>query len=69
MKRLMRLGAIITLALVISGCSNKTIGQKVGDQIVKNTIETQTGAKVDVNSNGENVTIKTPIRIKSQNQK
>ena len=50
---------VITVALTLAGCTNKTIGQAVGEKMMEKTIEAQTGAKVNINSTGENVTIKT----------
>lgn len=51
--------SLVAISVALSGCSNKTIGQRVGDTMTEKTIEAQTGAKVNVDSNGENVTIKT----------
>jgi hypothetical protein len=47
---------IIVATLVLSACgASKTAGQKAAEKI----LEAQTGGKVKVDSNGENVTIKT----------
>ncbi|NMC36116.1 hypothetical protein GYA49_03660 [Candidatus Beckwithbacteria bacterium] len=50
---------ILCLSIVLSSCSpSKTIGQKTGEKILEKTIEAQTGAKVDVDAQDGEVTIK-----------
>jgi len=49
---------VLMVATIFSGCtSKKTINEKVGEKIAENMIEAQTGAKVDIDSQGEKVTI------------
>jgi hypothetical protein len=56
MKKFIILGLIIlSSTFVLSACTTK---QKIGEELVEKTIEKQTGAKVDIDSQGENVTIK-----------
>lgn len=47
------------LAVTLIGCSvTDKLSQKAGEELMEKTIEKQTGAKVDINSNGEDITIK-----------
>jgi len=51
---------ILSVSMALSACSiGNTVNQKAGEEMAEKIIEAQTGGKVDVNSNGENVTIKT----------
>jgi hypothetical protein len=60
MKKTIFLGIVIlSTAMALSACTpQKTINQKVGEKIAENMIEAQTGGKVKIDSQGENVTIK-----------
>lgn len=49
---------LVISSVFLAGCTNP-ISQKIGENIVEKSIEAQTGAKVDINSNGDDVTIKT----------
>lgn len=56
MKKIITLGLIfLVFALAISGCSRQSLGEKAAEKI----IEAQTGADVDINKDGNDVTIKT----------
>lgn len=53
-------GVVLISALTLSACGiGNTVNQKVGNKIAEKVIESQSGGKVDVDSNGEKVTIKT----------
>lgn len=59
MKNTKKLGMLIMVAMtgvVLSGCS---LGQKAGEKIIEETIERETGSKVDVDAGGDRVEIKT----------
>ena len=56
MKKTITFGFIfLALALAITGCSRQSLGEKAAEKI----IESQTGADVDINKDGNDVTIKT----------
>jgi hypothetical protein len=57
MKLILILPAVVLLA---AGCGlGDTAGKKVGESIVENAIESQTGGKADISSEDRNVSIKT----------
>lgn len=59
MKRIMFLSAIaLVMAVTLTGCG-KSISQKVGEKVAEKAIEAQTGGKVDIDAQGNDVTIKT----------
>jgi len=59
MKKIIVLSFIVlTVTAVLSGCTpKKTVNEKIGEEIAEKMIEAQTGAKVDVDSQGEKITI------------
>jgi hypothetical protein len=60
MKKTFVLGLVIlSTAVVFSACTTKkTLQEKAGEKVVEKMIESQTGAKVDIDSQGDNITIK-----------
>ena len=60
MQKLLAGGMLISSVLVLSGCGcTEWASKKVGEKIVEKGIESQTGAKVDINSDGGVSTIET----------
>jgi len=59
MKKIIVLSFIVlTVTAVLSGCTpKKTVNEKIGEEIAEKMIEAQTGGKVDIDSQGEKVTI------------
>ena len=51
--------ALVVIVAPVTYFANKRIKQKVGTKMAEKVLEAQTGAKVDINSNGGDVTIKT----------
>ena len=50
---------LVAVSVVLAGCTNKTVSQSVGETMMEKSIEAQTGGKVDIDSRGDKVTIKT----------
>lgn len=52
--------ALLGAGLILSGCSlTESISQKLGENIVEKTIESQTGGKIDINSDSGQMNIQT----------
>mgnify|MGYP000939973509 CR=1 FL=1 len=50
---------VLGLSLLLTGCSfTDQLGQKAGEKIIEKTIESQTGGKVDIDADGQSMTIK-----------
>jgi hypothetical protein len=59
MKKIAFLAFVVLSAVTLSACTpGKTVNEKISEEIVEKTLEGQTGAKVDVDSQGKNITIK-----------
>lgn len=50
--------AVITLALVLSGCG-KSVSEKVGEKAAEKLLEAQSGGKADVDLSGGNIKVET----------
>ncbi|MFA5828439.1 MAG: hypothetical protein WC841_03745 [Candidatus Shapirobacteria bacterium] len=60
MKKVTVLGLVILSVAALSGCTpGKTVNEKIGEEMAERAFEAQTGAKVDIDSQGEDITIKT----------
>lgn len=58
MKKIFVLGFVVLSAVTLSACTpGKTVNEKIGEEVAERAIEQQTGAKVDIDSQGEKVTI------------
>lgn len=58
MKKIFVFGLVVLSMVGLSGCTpGQTVNEKIGEEMAERAIEQQTGAKVDIDSQGEKVTI------------